>query len=48
MPSFSPIARGSYVAEISKAGFQATRLTDLRLDEDRRKLVRVTMQVAGR
>ena len=44
---FSPIVRGSYVAEISKPGFQPTRVTDLRLDVDERKLVRVTMQLAS-
>ena len=44
---FSPIVRGAYVAEIAKAGFQPTRVTDLRLDVDERKLVRVTMQVSS-
>src|SRR5689334_21809234 len=44
---FSPIVRGSYLAEVSKPGFQPTRVTDLRLDVDERKLVRVTMQLAS-
>lgn len=43
---FSPIVRGAYVADIAKPGFQPTRVTDLQLDVDERKLVRVTMQVA--
>lgn len=44
---FSPIVRGAYLAEIAKGGFQQTRVTDLRLDVDERKLVRVTLQVSG-
>jgi hypothetical protein len=44
---FSPIVRGAYVAEITKAGFQQTRVTDLQLDVDERKMVRVTLQVAS-
>jgi hypothetical protein len=44
---FSPIVRGTYTADILKAGFQATRVTDLQLQVDERKLVRVTMQVAS-
>src|SRR5215471_19070816 len=37
---FSPIVRGVYLAEVAKGGFQLTRVTDLRLDVDERKLVR--------
>ncbi|HXJ44480.1 MAG TPA: carboxypeptidase-like regulatory domain-containing protein, partial [Bryobacteraceae bacterium] len=44
---FSPITRGSYVAEIAKSGFQQTRVMDLRLDVDERKLVRVSLQIAS-
>ena len=44
---FSPIVRGVYLAEVAKGGFQQTRVTDLRLDVDERKLVRVTMQVSA-
>lgn len=44
---FSPIVRGSYTAEVSKAGFQPTRVTGVVLEVDERKLVRVTMQVAS-
>lgn len=44
---FSPIVRGAYTAEISKAGFSTTRVTDLRLDVDERKLVRVALQIAS-
>ncbi|MEQ1948555.1 MAG: TonB-dependent receptor [Bryobacteraceae bacterium] len=44
---FSPIARGSYVADVNKAGFSPTRVADLRLDVDERKLVRVSLQVAN-
>src|SRR6185369_13523412 len=43
---FSPIVRGAYTAEVSKGGFQKTRVTDLVLDVDERKLVRVTVQVS--
>ena len=44
---FSPIVRGSYLVEVVKAGFQPTRVTDLQLDVDERKLVRVTLAVAS-
>lgn len=44
---FSPITRGSYRAEVSKTGFQSTRVTDLTLDVDERKLVRVSLNVAS-
>jgi hypothetical protein len=44
---FSPITRGAYVAEIAKDGFRQTRVTDVQLDVDERKLVRVTLQVAS-
>src|SRR4051812_15003983 len=44
---FSPIVRGSYVAEVAKTGFQQTRVTGLLLEVDERKLVRVNLQVAS-
>jgi hypothetical protein len=44
---FSPIVRGTYVAEVGKQGFQQTRVTGLSLQVDERKLVRVTLQVAS-
>ena len=44
---FSPIVRGGYLVEISKAGFQTTRVKDLQLEVDERKLVRVTLPVAS-
>src|SRR5215475_1643484 len=44
--TFSPMTRGEYVAEIMKPGFQTTRVTDLKLDVDERKLVRVVLQLS--
>ncbi len=44
---FSPIVRGAYTAQIAKPGFQQTRVTDLLLDIDERKLVRVVLQLSG-
>ena len=44
---FFPIVRGAYTADVSKAGFLQTRVTDLLLEVDERKLVRVTLQVAS-
>ena len=44
---FSPIVRGAYTMEIVKQGFQQTRVKDLRLDVDERKLVRVTLAVSS-
>ena len=44
---FSPIVRGSYTADVSKSGFQTTRVTNLELGVDERKLVRVSMQIAS-
>jgi hypothetical protein len=45
--TFSPIARGSYVVDVEKAGFQKTHVTDLSLDVNENKLVRVNLQVAS-
>jgi len=44
--TFSPMSRGEYVAEIMKTGFQTTRVTDLKLDVDERKLVRVVLRLS--
>jgi hypothetical protein len=44
---FSPITRGNYEATVSKAGFRTTRVTDISLDVDERKLVRVDLAVAS-
>ena len=44
---FSPIVRGAYVADIVKVGFQPTRVTDLLLQVDERKLVRVALRIAS-
>ena len=43
---FSPVARGTYTADVKKQGFQTTRVTGLQLDVDDRKLVRVILPVA--
>jgi hypothetical protein len=45
--TFSPIVRGQYVAEITKEGFQTTRVTDLKLEVDERKLVRAVLQLSS-
>jgi Carboxypeptidase regulatory-like domain len=45
--SFTPITRGNYVIDVAKAGFQQTHVTDLSLDVDENKLVRVNLQVAS-
>ena len=45
--TFSPIARGSYVVDVDKTGFQKTHVTDLSLDVNETKLVRVNLQVAS-
>src|SRR5215471_764807 len=39
--TFSPMTRGQYVGEITKEGFQTTRVTDVKLEVDERKLIRV-------
>ncbi len=44
---FSPIVRGTYVADVSKSGFRTTRVTGITLDVDERKLVRVDLAVAS-
>ena len=44
---FTPVPAGGYSIEVSKAGFQQTRVNDLSLNVDERKLVRVTLPVAG-
>jgi hypothetical protein len=45
--TFSPIARGNYVVDVQKTGFQKTHVTDLSLDVNENKLVRVDLQVAS-
>jgi hypothetical protein len=45
--SFTPISRGNYVVDVVKTGFQQTHVTDLSLDVNENKLVRVNLQVAS-
>jgi len=45
--AFSPVSRGSYVVDVEKTGFQKTHVTDLSLDVNENKLVRVDLQVAS-
>jgi hypothetical protein len=45
--TFSPITHGSYFVDVEKTGFQKTHVTDLALDVDEHKLVRVSLQVAS-
>jgi hypothetical protein len=45
--TFSPAARGNYVVDVQKTGFQTTHVTDLSLDVNENKLVRVDLQVAS-
>jgi hypothetical protein len=45
--SFTPITRGNYVVDVAKSGFQQTHVTDLSLDVDENKLVRVNLQIAS-
>src|SRR5262249_25959713 len=35
---FTPVAAGRYTVEVGKAGFQQTRVNDLSIDVDERKL----------
>jgi hypothetical protein len=44
---FSPIARGTYTAEISKSGFRTARVTDIKLDVDERRLIQVNLPIAN-
>ena len=45
--TFSPIAPGNYVVDVDQPGFQKTHVTDLALDVDEHKLVRVSLQLAS-
>jgi hypothetical protein len=45
--TFSPVVRGGYTIDVAKAGFQKTLVTDLSLDVDEHKLVRVSLQIAS-
>jgi outer membrane receptor protein involved in Fe transport len=45
--TFTPIPTGNYTVEVLKTGFQQTRVHDVSLDVDERKLVRVALQVAN-
>ncbi|MDX2269559.1 MAG: TonB-dependent receptor [Bryobacter sp.] len=44
---FSPIVRGEYNVSVTKSGFREYRLTDVRVQVDERRLVRVRMEVAA-
>src|SRR5262249_263769 len=44
--TFSPMTRGQYVGEITKEGFQTTRVTDVKLEVDERKLIRVVLKLS--
>jgi Carboxypeptidase regulatory-like domain/TonB dependent receptor len=44
---FTPVAAGAYTIEVAKTGFEQTRVNDLSLNVDERKLVRVNLQVAS-
>ena len=43
--TFTPIPRGTYFVTVEKSGFQSTRVSDIALDVDERKLVRVALKV---
>lgn len=45
--TFSPISRGSYTVDVQKTGFQTTHVTDLSVDVNETKLVRVNLPVAS-
>ena len=45
--SFAPVTHGSYVVDVEKSGFQRTHVTDLLLDVDEHKLVRVGLQITS-
>ena len=45
--TFSPIVHGNYMVDVEKTGFQKTHVTDLALDVDEHKLVRVSLPVAS-
>lgn len=45
--TFTPIAAGGYTIQVAKQGFQQTRVSDLSLNVDERKLVRVALPVSG-
>jgi hypothetical protein len=44
--SFSLVTRGSYTVDVEKPGFQKTHVTDLSLDVNEHKLVRVSLEIA--
>ncbi|MEO8595847.1 MAG: TonB-dependent receptor [Candidatus Solibacter sp.] len=44
---FSPIVRGDYTADVAKPGFQSTRVKDIQLEVDDRRMVRVTLPPAS-
>lgn len=45
--TFSPISRGNYTVDVEKIGFQKTHVTDLSIDINDTKLVRVSLPVSG-
>ena len=45
--TFTPVVRGGYVLEVEKNGFQKTHVTDLSLDVDENKLVKVSLKITS-
>jgi outer membrane receptor protein involved in Fe transport len=44
--TFSPLQRGSYVVEVSLAGFKSVKVTKVEMDVNQNRLVRVALEVA--
>lgn len=44
---FTPITRGNYTVDVEKTGFQRTHVTDISLDVNETKLVRVSLTIAS-
>ncbi len=45
--SFSPVPHGNYIVDVEKPGFRKTHVTDLMLDVDEHKLMRVSLEIAA-
>ena len=44
---FSPILRGLYELEVAQSGFKSVKLTELQINVDERRLVRVKLEISS-
>ena len=44
---FSPVTRGLYQVSVAQSGFKSVRLSEVRINVDERRLLRIKLEVAS-